>query len=351
VKTEDTRVNYHILKKDELDGFIKNLAKKMKVCAPVAKGHNNFAFEEVTSAADIALKYIPTILPPKKYFMPPREKMLDFDISGGKPKDAANLDAEKVALFGVHTCDLAGIQCLNMVFSERPRDYNYLRRKENIFIIGLECNDYCDQHASCALVGNHYPNGGYDLFFTDLGDRFIVHVGTQKGEELVESLAMAKASSADLSALDKVREHKKTAFKNEIGVEVKALPAIFAKGVESAVWKDVGSRCVSCGNCTNVCPTCYCFDMSDTINLDMKTGSRNRTWDSCQFETFAAVAGGENFREERSARQRHRYFRKFKYSVDKFYRSFCTGCGRCTRTCMAKINLKETLTALAAENK
>ena len=80
-------MNYHILMKDELDVFIKKLSKKMKVCAPVAKGHNNFAFEEVTSAAEIAMEYIPTILPPKKYFMPPREKMLDFDLTGGKPQD------------------------------------------------------------------------------------------------------------------------------------------------------------------------------------------------------------------------------------------------------------------------
>jgi len=83
-------VNYHILAKDELDGFIKKLSKKMKVCAPVKKGHGNFAFEEIASAGEIALSYIPTILPPKKYFMPPREKLLDFDISGEKPKDAAN---------------------------------------------------------------------------------------------------------------------------------------------------------------------------------------------------------------------------------------------------------------------
>jgi len=341
-------VNYHILKKSELDWFIKKLSRKMKVCAPVAKGHGSFAFKEVKSAGEIALSYIPTILPPKKYFMPPREKLLDFDLSGGKPSDTAYLEAVKTALFGVHTCDLAGIQCLNMVFAERPRDYNYLLRKESIFIIGLECNAYCDGYASCALVGNHNPNGGYDLFFTDLGDRFILHVGTQKGEELAEGLGLARAVPADMVALAGVRETKKAVFRNEIGVGLRNLPGILAGSVDSEVWKDLGERCVSCGNCTNVCPTCYCFDMADTINLDMKTGSRNRSWDSCQFESFAAVAGGENFRAERAERQRHRFYRKFKYPLNKFYRSFCTGCGRCTRTCMAKISLKDTLKALAA---
>ena len=131
-------MNYHILTKDKLDSFVKGLAKKMKVYGPVAKGFNNFAFEEVASAGEMALTYIPTILPPKKYFMPQREKLLDFDLTGGKPKDTAVVDAPEIALFGVHTCDLAGIQSLNMVFGERPRDYNYILRKEKIFIIGLE---------------------------------------------------------------------------------------------------------------------------------------------------------------------------------------------------------------------
>jgi sulfhydrogenase subunit beta (sulfur reductase) len=237
-----------------------------------------------------------------------------------------------------------------MVSSERPRDYNYLLRKESVFIIGLECNKYCDGNASCALVGNHYPNGGYDLFFTDIGDKWVIHVNTQKGEELVEEMGLPRTSPADMTALDKVREGKKHTFQNEIGVDPKALPGIFAKGTESKVWHDVGSKCVSCGNCTNVCPTCYCFDMTDSVGLDLKTGERTRTWDSCQFETFAKVAGNENFREERAERQRHRYSRKFSFPLDKFNRFFCTGCGRCTRTCMSKINLKETLKELAAEH-
>lgn len=344
-------MNYHILKKEGLDGFIRKLSKKMKVYAPVSRGHGNFAFEEVSSSAQVALKYIPTILPPKKYLMPQREKMLEFDVTGESPVDKAVLEAEEMALFGVHTCDLAGIQCLNMVFSERPRDYNYLLRKEKTFIIGLECNTYCDEHASCALVGNQLPNGGYDLFFTDLGEYFIIHVNTQKGEDLLENMSLPKALPADLTALARAREGKKSVFTNEIGVEPKKLPEIFEKTSASHVWEDLGKRCLSCGNCTNVCPTCYCFDMADTVNLDLKTGARIRTWDSCQFPSFATVAGGEDFRENRAERQRHRLSRKFKFPLDRFYRFFCTGCGRCTRTCMAKINLKDTLKALAAETK
>ncbi len=340
-----------ILKKKDLNAFIGKLSEKMKVVAPVAKGAGNFAFDEILSADEIVLDYIPTILPPKKYFMPQREKVLEFDISGDMPKDTVVTDAEPVAIFGVHTCDLAGIQCLNGVFSEEPEDANYMARKNKIFLIGLECNKYCDEHATCALMGTHLPNGGYDLMFTDLGEEFLVDAGTDNGEEFVKGLVfMPEASSENTVELDKLREEKKTIFKNEIGTDLKELPGVFDKGAESKVWGDLGEKCLSCGNCTNVCPTCYCFDMSDTINLDMKTGVRTRTWDSCQFETFALVAGGENFRAERADRQKHRYYRKFKFPYDKYDRFFCTGCGRCTRTCMAGISLKETLKTLIEEN-
>ncbi|GAB4034164.1 MAG: 4Fe-4S dicluster domain-containing protein [Elusimicrobiota bacterium] len=344
-------MKYHVLEKEQLDCFIKSLAKKMKVVAPVSKGHGNYAFEEVKEAKEIAVDYIPTILPPKKYFMPAREKMLDFDLSGKEPKESASLEIEEMAIFGVHTCDLAGIQCLNIVFNERPRDYNYLLRKEKLFIIGLECNKYCDEFAGCALVNSHLPNGGYDLFFTDIGDKYLVNVNTQKGEDFVESIGLPKADAKELAEIEKIREEKKKVFKNEVEVEPKKIPEMFEKVYNSKLWEKVGEKCVSCGNCTNVCPTCYCFDMEDFINLDLKTGARIRSWDSCQFETFATVAGGENFREERSMRQRHRVYRKFKFPVDKFNRFFCTGCGRCSRTCMAGINLKEILKEVAEESK
>ena len=341
-------MQYQILKKDHLDSFISKISQDQKVVAPVDKGFDQFSFEEVTSAKEISLKYIPTILSPKKYFMPQQETLLEY--KNGKME--AVVEYQKMVLFGVHTCDLAGIQCLNMVFSERPKDHNYLIRKNKITIIGLECNDYCDEYASCRLVHNHTPNGGYDLFLTDLGDKFICHVNTQAGEDLVEKTgAFEAATKEDLKALEKIREKKREIFANEVPVEHENIPKVFAKSKESKVWEELGKKCLACGNCTNVCPSCYCFDVIDEPNLDLNSGKRYRVWDSCQNETFAKVAGGESFREERGERQKHRYYRKFSYPLDKFSRFFCTGCGRCSRTCMADINLKETLTTLVKEQK
>ncbi|MFH1542682.1 MAG: 4Fe-4S dicluster domain-containing protein [bacterium] len=347
--TDNKQQNYVTIKKDQVSDLITRLAQEQKVAAPVSKGDNSFAFDYVTSGDQVSLEYIPTILPPKKYFMPQCETLAKYDTTNGQNMEPV-VEYEKMVLFGVHTCDLAGIQCLNMVFSERPKDHNYLIRKNKVTIIGLECNKYCDEYASCRLVHNHTPNGGYDLFMTELGNKYIVHVNTMAGEELVEATKLfEKATDADLKELDKLRESKRKIFGNEVPVEHEKIGDVFDKSFDSKTWAKLGEKCLACGNCTNVCPTCYCFDVVDEPNLDLKTGKRSRHWDSCQNETFAKVAGNENFREERGARQRHRYFRKFSYPLKKFSRLFCTGCGRCSRTCMARINLKETVTELVAE--
>lgn len=339
-----------ILAKQDLDTFISALAQSQKVVAPVARGNANFSFQEVSSGKEVALKYIPTILPPKKYFLPTQETITSYN----RRENSLNaiLEYEKMVIFGVHTCDLAGIQCLNMVFSDKPKDINYIIRKNKIAIIGLECNDYCDEYASCHVVENHLPNGGYDLFFTDLGDFFLVHINTMLGDELVSKAAVFKPADAKiLKELEALREKKRSIFKDEVNVKHEQLKPLFDRSFNSKVWEDLQKRCVACGNCTNVCPTCYCFDIIDEPNLDLNTGARYRRWDSCQNEPFAKVAGNENFRKERSARQRHRYMRKFKYPVDKYSRYFCTGCGRCSRSCMARIKLKETINDLAKEIK
>jgi sulfhydrogenase subunit beta (sulfur reductase) len=337
-----------ILKKEDFNAFVTMAARISKVAAPVKRGAKNYAFDYVASGEEIELNYIPTILPPKKYFFPQNETIVEYN--KGENKWDTTLYCEKLILFGVHTCDLAGIQCLNIVFSEKPVDYNYELRKRNVMLIGFECNNYCDDYASCAVMDNHLPNGGYDLFFTDLGDYFMVHVNTQEGEELIEKTGLFhEASDEQIKALDALREKKRTTFKDEVKVPHNDIKPLFDKSMESKVWEDLHGRCVACGNCTNVCPTCYCFDIEDEIALDLNTGSRTRKWDSCQNAPFATVAGDENFREKRGDRQRHRYMRKFKYPITKYRRYFCTGCGRCSRTCMADINLKETINALAED--
>ena len=338
-----------LLDKTKLPAWISFLVARQKMVGAVPLGNRQFKFAEIHSFEELALHYIPTILPPKKYFMPQHETLLTYDIERGQEMQTV-VEVEELILFGVHTCDLAGIQCLNMVFADRPRDLHYQTRKNYITLIGLECNDYCDGHASCALLRNHLPKGGYDLFLSELHDHYLVDINTPKGEELVEdSELFVPATLEAKKQLQDLRNAKKAIFRSEVPIRYQDLPRLFDETFDSEVWQRIGDKCLSCGNCTNVCPTCYCFDVRDEPQLDLRKGRRIRVWDSCQHESFAKVAGGESFREERLDRKRHRFNRKFRYPMAHFKRTFCTGCGRCSRTCMAKIDLKETINALMEE--
>ena len=338
-----------MIAKANMADLVDFLVSRQKVVGPVCLDDGQYKFADIQSLAEMSLHYIPTILPPKKYYLPQHETLLKYNVSDGQQMDAV-VEVEQLVLFGVHTCDLAGIQCLNVVFADRPRDMHYLIRKGYITLIGLECNAYCDSYANCAMLHNHLPKGGYDLFFSELDDAYYVDVNTDRGECIVnDSGLFSPASVRAGQQLEALRQHKKGLFKSEVPIRYQDIPRLFDETFNSDVWYQIGERCLSCGNCTNVCPTCYCFDVMDEPDLDLTKGRRIRVWDSCQHEAFAKVAGGESFRQERYDRKRHRFNRKFRYPMVRYKRVFCVGCGRCSRTCMADIDLKDTINSLMDE--
>lgn len=339
-------MRYVYLAKADLGKFVECLKAHHRVVAPVKK-ENLFVFADVESADQISLDYIPTILPPKKYFFPQKEVLGEFKM-GETSMEKTEVELEPTVIFGAHTCDIDGMECLDIVFHQDPADPYYKKRKKSIYVIGYECMSACDEYATCVTMDTHIPKAGFDAMMTDAGDKYIIQINSEIGDELVDKCGLFTEVSSEeaKTKLKTLRKAKMAKFEENLKIDYKKLPEVFERSYNSKVWEDVGKRCVSCGNCTAVCPTCYCFDMYDTVELDMSGGDRKRVWDSCQLDEFAEVAGGENFREERSSRQRHRYFRKFDYPVKKYNKFFCTGCGRCTRACMAKISLIETVNDL-----
>jgi len=343
-------MRYVYLAKDNLGKFFDLLKEDHRVVGPVKK-ENKFVFADVEDVSEMSLEYIPTILPPKKYFFPQKEKLGDFNM-GDTKMSHTSIEMQPTVIFGAHTCDVDGLECLDAVFHKEPEDPYYSKRSKMITVIGYECMFPCDDCATCVTMDTHNPKAGYDIMITDAKDKYILHVNSAKGNELIQKAGefLENDSEEKIKAyLGKLREEKMKKFKVSLIANYNELKDIFDGSYNSKVWEDVGKRCVSCGNCTAVCPTCYCFDIFDTVELDISGGDRTRIWDSCQLKPFAEVAGGENFREERSSRQRHRLFRKFDYSVNKYNKFFCTGCGRCTRTCMAGISLIDTVNDLTKE--
>ena len=341
-----------ILPKDRFRDFAQFLMDDLRLVAPVAKGPN-FSFAEIETSADVAkirMDYDITILPPKKVFLPQSEKLLKFD--GPGPTGAeATFSGAATALLGVHPYDLHAIATLDAAMSQAPADANYLSRRAAIRIIGLNISGYANEHQFLAdMETTEAPGGVCDLFMTDLGDRYFVEIGTPTGTAMTKASGLLHpAGPEDHKARQAFDATKAANLPKRLPYNVRYLPELLDSSYDSLLWDAVARRCFSCGTCTNVCPTCYCFDVQDKLNLDTVSGSRQRRWDSCQLKVFAEVAGGENFREHRASRLRHRMFRKGKYILARTGEKGCVGCGRCSKHCVAAISILEAFQQIAGE--
>ena len=178
---------------------------------------------------------------------------------------------------------------------------------------------------------------GYDLHLLDLGDAYVFDIATEKGESLLEYAQPEAVTPKAMERIGAVLNEKWQYFPYRLDFDVNDLPSLLSMSMKSPLWEELGERCLACAACTNVCPTCFCFDVRDEVELNLSEGRRVRSWDSCQLDDFATVAGGHNFRQSRALRQRHRFMRKGKYILNAHGYLGCTGCGRCARACLVDI--------------
>ncbi|MDM7916058.1 MAG: 4Fe-4S dicluster domain-containing protein [Candidatus Eisenbacteria bacterium] len=329
-----------VLSKLDVPALVRELQKQARVIGPRRK-ESQFVFDHIHDPEDLALDYATTILPPSRQLFPNREELVRFKRSS-VASTQESVQTEPIVLLGVHPCDVQGINVLDEVFSDSPYDANYLARRSQAKIIALECQGPCSAYNLCFDKGTYRVEWGYDLLLVDLGDRYFIFTRTPAGEGMIKDLACLRpATPADREALGKAREKQTASFKPRLNGPVHRLPSALKDAYDSLLWEAVGRRCLSCESCTSVCPTCNCYDVEDEVCFDLENGRRCRIWDSCQSPTFAMVAGGENFRGKSSSRNRHRLFKKEVFQFEKYGRSACVGCGRCSSACVASIRLTD----------
>ena len=343
-------MNPRILDKEAVapmvDSLLSDYARREgTVIGPQAKGPQ-FVLAPIIDPAELRLDYTTSILPPKVALQPPHEQIAVFHL-GDEPTVEPVIDAKPTVILGVHTCDLQAFRLLDRAFTGNYLDEHYLERRRQTRVISLECLEPCDEHSFCKDMGTLTAVDGYDLHLSDLGDAYIVQIGTEAGKRLLDEHAKTRpATDSDLRLLSQVLSGKWPRFKNRLQFNADELPALLASAYDHPIWDELGERCLACGSCTIVCPTCFCFNMMDSMSLDQTEAIRTRCWDSCQLDEFARVAGGENFREARSARQRHRFLRKGKWLREHYGALGCVGCGRCIRACLVHINIVDCLNAI-----
>lgn len=325
--------NCFILHKDNFAEFFQTLQSLGTVYAPVRVSEQSYSFKSVQAPQEIAFEALRTILPPKKFFYPQQETILTY--SADKIEEtAAPVDFQ--VIFGVHPCDLAGLGIMDTIFDAGPGDTHYQRRREKSLIVGLSCLP--DRHCFCQSMGSECPENGYDLFLTDLDESFFIEVRTARGASLLKQIAhiLKEAVGEDKESYKKYWNKRSEMFTN--GFKPDNLRSVMDMEWNNKIWEDLGNRCLSCGNCTPVCPTCYCFDLVDIASLNGEEGERRREWDSCQFVGFAQVAGETNFRPTPVDRLKFWYRHKLHGFDDPYGLKTCVGCGRCTVSCPSGID-------------
>lgn len=334
------------LPKENLVEFIGRLSLFGEIHAPTKRGERSFVFAPVRDLSEIELNYTRTILPLKKYFFKHIDIMFNFCAEKGYEVPAEE-PHKKYVIFGVHPCDIHGLKILDLVLDGRYVDSYYFARRNNAAIIGLDCIP--DELCFCRSTGTDFIDTGFDLFLSDIDNSYLVRVGTSIGDDMVTAAdsLFQEVEKDDREKYKTKSIQRRERFQTEI--QLQDLPEIMDLEYESQVWQEVGEECLSCGTCSMVCPTCYCYAVFDELNLDASSGQRKRRWDSCLFKDYALVAGGHNFRAERSSRVKNRYFHKQRGFVSQYGRPSCVGCGRCKAYCPAGIDIVEVVTKLRSE--
>ncbi len=322
------------LKKGNLTKFLKAISKHGELWGPKKKGDVHI-YDRILNIKDLVTEPVTTFLPVKKLFLPPRLHMLHFD--GETAKEAEQLSTPRI-IFGVPACEIHSLLILDRIFGHQYKDPYYFERREKSTIIALSCapSSYC----LCKSAGTHVIEEGFDLAITDLDDTYLVWVGTSKGDDLIRiapRLFDKELTDSDIKKFIAWRERRNSEFAESI--DFRLMPDLMDLNYHSPIWEAFGEKCLSCGACTMVCPTCNCYDVRDEVSLDDDTVDRKRHWDSCMFKEYSMVAEGFNFRAAKAERLKLWYTHKLQSFTGAYQKYSCVGCGRCIMTCPVNINV------------
>jgi ferredoxin len=280
----------------------------------------------------------------KRFLHPPRsplwtaERTEDGFSVTGTPEDPV-----RYAFLGVRGCDLRAIAIQDRVLG--GADGGYARRRADLFVVAVSCTEPADT-CFCASTGcGPGVDSGYDLALTELPDGYVVETGSAAGEAVLAGLPVTPVPEETLG-------RARDAVEAAAGRMGRSLPEadlheLLAGSYDAARWDDVAARCLSCGNCTMVCPTCFCTNVEDTTDLSGEVATRSRRWDSCFTAEYAYVHGG-SVRPSLRARYRQWLTHKLATWHDQFGTSGCVGCGRCIAWCPVGIDITEEVAAIRA---
>jgi sulfhydrogenase subunit beta (sulfur reductase) len=286
----------------------------------------------------------------KSEFFPPQETIWRATVREGEVSIVEpTSEPPPVAILGARPCELAALDILDRVLKDgEVPDPGYTRRRQGSFVVVVECGS---PSASCfctSMDTGPSATDGYDLALTELTDpgdhRFLVRVGSEAGAEVLEATSWCTPAPHDFEQRDAVVTDSSIRMGRSLDTD--SLAALLARNLDHPRWEQVADRCLSCGNCTLVCPTCFCSDVDDVSDLS-GTVERQRSWASCFDLAHSYIRGGP-VRPTTSSCYRQWLTHKLSTWWDQFDTSGCVGCGRCVTWCPVGIDITEEAAAIRA---
>jgi ferredoxin len=326
-----------VLSKDFLKPFLRKIMKRERLIAPIVL-HKDIIFDFVDEAEEVVEEFTNSIVSPKRFFLPQSDPILKYK-RGKHLEITPLLSLEKRVIFGIRSCDVYGLRNLDKFYSLRYQDIYYLQRRKNVTLINLVCSKPCENGFCIYAKSGPKADEGFDLQFTDIGEKYFVEVGSIKGKKLIKRAEyfFGRVTEEDEESRFEVVLESKSLF-SHLYVDLQdATSRLKKKEVDESLWEQLANRCQKCGGCAYVCPTCTCYNIIDR-DEDENEGKRFRNWDSCIFAGFTRLASGYNPRAKVEDRVKRRFYHKLSYEVENLEASSCVGCGRCTTVCLGNID-------------
>jgi formate hydrogenlyase subunit 6/NADH:ubiquinone oxidoreductase subunit I len=344
---------YKTLTKDGFRMMIEGLMENNEVMGPRwrdkdAAGNKIYRFLKLNNFDELQLDYTRSYSSPKNFFLPFKEELATYELKGTGWEQNIQYTVHPRVIVGMRACDINALNKLDevMVKSVYPNPY-YFARRRNTIIIGLDHEPLED--CFCRSVNAGVTLRGFDLFLTDIGEKYFVAIDSDTGYMIVNQFGGQDVSEKDQLEFKRVKQEIESKFSTQVDVTI--VPELMDLEFESDVWKKWGDKCLSCGSCAMVCPTCYCYGTQEEVDLTFSCASKSRFLYSCNLLDFATVAGGHNFRPESHVRLKYRYYHQFRGFVEAFNQSLCVGCNRCGVACLAGISPKAVIDDLIQTEK
>jgi ferredoxin len=280
----------------------------------------------------------------KRYLFPPRATvLLGMRTESGWKLLAPEVPDEKLAFLGLRSCDLHALAIQDKVFVDGPYlDPYYAARRANLFLMAVNCGRSAPTCFCASMNTGPAVTSGFDLALTELPEYFVLEVGSEQGGEALAGLACLPCTAAEVAEARQVP--RIAARQQSRKLDADAVHDLLLGNLDHPRWDQVATRCLSCANCTLVCPTCFCSSVQEVTDLTGEQVRRERTWDSCFNPEHSRMSSGAIHPTIRAS-YRQWLTHKLATWIDQFGTSGCVGCGRCITWCPVGIDLTEEVAA------